>query len=156
MLPAGIAPAPASGVMTAVNVMFSLSVDGLCDDCTFTVTFPGGGRYDESAHAQKVAEHFGTEHHELPLPTAGLDVLRKLAHHLDEPFADPSLLPTFLISQLTRRHVDRQPFDHRRAGASITRARMQLGWEPGTSLREGLERQWHWFLEAQEQKASKA
>ncbi len=59
--------------------------------------------------------------------------------------------------QLSRRHVDRQPFDHRRAGASITRARMQLGWEPGTSLREGLERQWHWFLEAQEQKkASKA
>ena len=72
---------------------------------TFTVTFPGGGLYDESAHAQKVAEHFGTEHHELPLPTAGLDVLRKLAHHLDEPFADPSVLPTFLISQLTRRHV---------------------------------------------------
>ena len=57
---------------------------------------------------------------------------------------------------LTRRHVQRQPFDHRRAGASITRARMQLEWEPGTSLREGLERQWHWFLEAQEQKASKA
>ena len=58
--------------------------------------------------------------------------------------------------QLTRRHVERAPFDHRRAGASITRARMQLGWEPGTSLREGLEQQWHWFLESQEQKASKA
>lgn len=58
--------------------------------------------------------------------------------------------------QLSRRHVERQPFDHRRAGASITRARMQLGWEPGTSLREGLERQWHWFLETQEKKASKA
>jgi len=55
--------------------------------------------------------------------------------------------------QLTRRHVERQPFDHRRAGASITRARMQLGWEPRTSLQEGLERQWHWFLETQEQKA---
>jgi UDP-glucose 4-epimerase len=54
--------------------------------------------------------------------------------------------------QLTRRHVERQPFDHRRAGASITRARMQLGWEPRTSLQEGLERQWHWFLETQEQK----
>jgi nucleoside-diphosphate-sugar epimerase len=58
--------------------------------------------------------------------------------------------------QLVRRHVERQPFDHRRAGASITRARMQLGWEPGTSLREGLERQWRWFLETQEQKASRA
>ncbi len=58
--------------------------------------------------------------------------------------------------ELTRRHVERQPGDHRRAGASITRARMQLGWEPGTSLREGLERQWRWFLETQEEKASKA
>ena len=55
--------------------------------------------------------------------------------------------------QLARRYLPRQPFDHRRAGASITRARMQLGWEPGTSLREGLERQWRWFLETQEQKA---
>ena len=49
--------------------------------------------------------------------------------------------------KLERRHVERQPGDHRRAGASITRARIQLGWEPRTSLREGLAAQWRWFLE---------
>ena len=53
--------------------------------------------------------------------------------------------------EVKRRNVDRQPFDHRREGASITRARIQLGWEPRTSLREGLSASWRWFLEAQEQ-----
>lgn len=72
---------------------------------TFTVTFPGGGAYDESAHARTVADHFRTEHHELPLPQADLSVLRAVAHHLDEPLADPSVLPTYLISKLTRSHV---------------------------------------------------
>jgi nucleoside-diphosphate-sugar epimerase len=48
---------------------------------------------------------------------------------------------------IERRHVERQPGDHRRAGASITRARIQLGWEPRTPLREGLAAQWRWFEE---------
>jgi UDP-glucuronate 4-epimerase len=52
--------------------------------------------------------------------------------------------------QLKRRHVERQPGDHRRAGASITRARIELGWEPRTSLREGLDEQWRWFVETQD------
>jgi len=52
--------------------------------------------------------------------------------------------------EIKRRHVDRQPFDHRREGASITRARIQLGWEPRTSLREGLTASWRWFLDTQE------
>jgi nucleoside-diphosphate-sugar epimerase len=49
--------------------------------------------------------------------------------------------------ELERRHGARQPGDHRRAGASITRARIQLGWEPRTNLREGLAAQWRWFQE---------
>ncbi len=49
--------------------------------------------------------------------------------------------------ELKRRHVERQAADHRNAGASITRARMKLGWEPRTSLRDGLARQWEWFQE---------
>ena len=51
--------------------------------------------------------------------------------------------------EIKRRHLERQPFDHRREGASITRARIQLGWEPRTSLREGLAAQWRWYLETQ-------
>ncbi len=46
---------------------------------------------------------------------------------------------------IQRRNVAPHPGDHRRAGASITRARMQLGWEPRTQLREGLAAQWRWF-----------
>ena len=49
--------------------------------------------------------------------------------------------------KIQRRHLERLPFDHRREGASITRARIKLGWEPRTSLREGLAAQWRWFLE---------
>jgi UDP-glucose 4-epimerase len=55
--------------------------------------------------------------------------------------------------ELKRRHVQPQPGDHRRAGASITRARLQLGWEPRVSLREGLTAQWQWFLQSQERAA---
>jgi len=56
--------------------------------------------------------------------------------------------------ELKRRHVERQPADHRNAGASITRARMRLGWEPRTSLRDGLAQQWRWFQETQKKAAS--
>ena len=57
---------------------------------------------------------------------------------------------------LERRHVERRPSDHRRAGASITRARIQLGWEPRTSLREGLAETWRWFLDSQRSGVEKA
>ena len=51
--------------------------------------------------------------------------------------------------ELKRRHVAVQPGDHRRAGASIARARTELGWEPHVTLRQGLEMQWRWFTETQ-------
>jgi len=49
--------------------------------------------------------------------------------------------------EIKRRHVEPQPGYHRRAGASITRARIQLGWEPRTAIRDGLEASWRWFAE---------
>ena len=72
---------------------------------TFTVTFPGETTYDESARARRIAAHFGTEHHELEAEAAGPDLLREMARQFDEPLADSSLLPTFLVSRLTRQHV---------------------------------------------------
>jgi asparagine synthase (glutamine-hydrolysing) len=72
---------------------------------TFTVTFPGAGHYDEGPYARLVADHFGTEHHELAMPSPDLDILRTVAWHLDEPLADPSIVPSFLVSRLTREHV---------------------------------------------------
>jgi asparagine synthase (glutamine-hydrolysing) len=66
-------------------------------------TLPG---YDESRYAEEVAEHLGCEHHTLIAnPSAMLAVVPEVASHWDEPFADSSQIPTFLVSRLTREHV---------------------------------------------------
>ncbi len=72
---------------------------------TFTIAFEDAG-YDEAPQARAVAEHLGTEHHEL-LMTArdALDVIPKLPDIYDEPFADSSQIPTAVLARLTRAHV---------------------------------------------------
>lgn len=72
---------------------------------TFSVGFDDP-RYDESEHAAAVAAHLGTEHTTLQATSQmALDVIPKLPEVYDEPFADSSQIPTFLISSLTRQHV---------------------------------------------------
>jgi asparagine synthase (glutamine-hydrolysing) len=71
---------------------------------TFTVTFPGHGAYDEAPFARQVAEHHGTEHTELPMEPATVELLPELARQYDEPMADSSMVPTYLVSRLVRRH----------------------------------------------------
>ena len=62
--------------------------------------------YDESIHATAVAEHLGCEHHTLMAePSDLLALVPEIAHQWDEPFADSSQIPTFLVSRLTRSHV---------------------------------------------------
>jgi asparagine synthase (glutamine-hydrolysing) len=72
---------------------------------TFTITFPGHGYYDESKYAGLVAKWFGTEHHELSVEDDFVDLLPKLAQQYDEPLADSSLIPTYIVSKLTRQYV---------------------------------------------------
>ena len=72
---------------------------------TFTVGFDDR-RLDESAHARAVARHLGTDHTEIQLsPQAALDLVPRLPAIYDEPFADPSQLPTTAIAQVARQHV---------------------------------------------------
>ena len=71
---------------------------------TFTMRFPGHGRFDETEHARLIAHHFGTEHLELEAGDSTVDLLPLLARQFDEPMVDSSMIPTYLISQLTRRH----------------------------------------------------
>jgi asparagine synthase (glutamine-hydrolysing) len=71
---------------------------------TFTIRVPAAG-FDESPYARVVAAHFGTTHHELTADMASLEVLDTMANTLDEPLADSSLIPTYLVSSLTRKHV---------------------------------------------------
>lgn len=61
--------------------------------------------FDESGDARRVAERLGTEHHELVLQPDPVAVIDELPWHLDEPFADSSAIPTFMVSKLAAGHV---------------------------------------------------
>jgi asparagine synthase (glutamine-hydrolysing) len=96
---------------------------------TFSVGFVED-RYNELPHARQVAGAYGTEHHELLVEPNDLKVLEELLSTFDEPFADSSAIPTYLVSRLARQHVkvvlsgdggdelfagyDRYVVDHRR------------------------------------------
>ncbi|HEV2122774.1 MAG TPA: asparagine synthase (glutamine-hydrolyzing), partial [Chloroflexota bacterium] len=72
---------------------------------TFTVGF-GDKALDESGHARAVARHLGTDHTEIHLsPGAALEIVPRLPEAYDEPFADPSQLPTMAIAEVARAHV---------------------------------------------------
>jgi asparagine synthase (glutamine-hydrolysing) len=72
---------------------------------TFTIGLRESS-YDEAQSAAAVARHLGTEHTELyATPTEALSVIPKLPTMYDEPFADSSQIPTFLVSQMARRYV---------------------------------------------------
>ena len=71
---------------------------------TFTIGFAERS-FDERDDARLVAERYGTEHHELLVQPDPLLLLPALAEAFDEPFADSSALPTYLVSQLASEHV---------------------------------------------------
>jgi asparagine synthase (glutamine-hydrolysing) len=71
---------------------------------TFSVGFVEDD-YNELRHAARVARAFGTEHHELILEPDVLSVIEDLAWHLDEPFGDPSAIPTYMVSKMAAEHV---------------------------------------------------
>lgn len=72
---------------------------------TFTIGF-NEEKYNEAEFAKKIAKHLHTEHTELYVtPSEAQNVIPRLPEIYDEPFADSSQIPTFLISQLTKKHV---------------------------------------------------
>ena len=87
-----------SSLVTAMAVRASSKIK------TFTIRFSGHAKHDETEHARLIARHFQTEHVELECPSATADLLPQLARQFDEPMVDSSMIPTFMVSQLVRRH----------------------------------------------------
>ncbi len=71
---------------------------------TFSIGFEHQA-YNELPFARRVAEQFGSDHHEFIVQIDAAAILPRLAWYFDEPFADPSAVPTFYVSQIARQHV---------------------------------------------------
>jgi asparagine synthase (glutamine-hydrolysing) len=72
---------------------------------TFSVGFDGHPRIDERREARLVAEHFGTDHHEVAVSQReGLAFLTQLVYHQDEPLADPVCIPLHFVCELAKRN----------------------------------------------------
>lgn len=71
---------------------------------TFSVGFSNSAASEHPA-ARQIAEHLGTEHHELLVEPSAVDLLPEIAGCLDEPNGDSSCLPVYLLSQFARQHV---------------------------------------------------
>ncbi len=72
---------------------------------TFSISFAEAS-FDESAYARGVAKFLGTDHHEERLSSnLAANLVGEIGAWMDEPFSDPSLVPTYLLSRFTRKHV---------------------------------------------------
>ncbi len=72
---------------------------------TFTIGFDDREGYDERPFARQVASRFSTEHHEEVVHPEAVELIERLVWHHDQPFGDSSAIPTYLLNQVTRRHV---------------------------------------------------
>ncbi len=94
-----------SGGLDSSTVVALMSEHSTRPVATFTIGFEDAEGFDERPYARAVARHFGTDHTEFVVrPDAAAFVDRIIEHH-DQPFGDSSALPTYLLSELTRRHV---------------------------------------------------
>jgi asparagine synthase (glutamine-hydrolysing) len=88
---------------STVAALMTEATDELVE--SFSVSFAERS-FDESIFARRVATHLGTSHHELRVTASDLnEVLPMIITKVDEPFADPSIVPTYLISRFARERV---------------------------------------------------
>ncbi|MEM9643827.1 MAG: asparagine synthase (glutamine-hydrolyzing) [Planctomycetota bacterium] len=71
---------------------------------TFSIGFPVA-EFDETRFADQVAKHLGTRHEKFVVEPSGVDIIEKLVWHYDEPFGDSSAVPTWYLSELTKKNV---------------------------------------------------
>jgi asparagine synthase (glutamine-hydrolysing) len=93
-----------SGGIDSSSIVAFMSAASMQPVNSFSIGFDDGS-YDERPYAREVAELFRTNHRERQVSPQLEQLFDKLVVHLDEPFADVSLFPTYLVSQLAREHV---------------------------------------------------
>src|SRR5262249_50067834 len=93
-----------SGGVDSSSIVAMMALSSPSPIKTFTIGFEEEA-YDERQYARVVAQRYGTDHHELVVPAGDVRVLDQIIYHYGEPFADPSAVPTYYLSQLAREHV---------------------------------------------------
>jgi asparagine synthase (glutamine-hydrolysing) len=87
---------------SAITALAAQEVSGPLN--TFSIGFRHAD-FDELRYARLVADRYQTRHHEIVVEDRDLSVLGEVAYHLDEPFGDPSALPTYMVCREARKHV---------------------------------------------------
>ena len=93
-----------SGGIDSSAIASVLATSGHGDLGTFTAAFPGSG-FDESADAQEISRQLGLANTAIPIPMQLGGNFERIVADLDEPFADPSSIPTWYLARETVRHV---------------------------------------------------
>jgi asparagine synthase (glutamine-hydrolysing) len=94
-----------SGGIDSTSVLAALRYEGVDDIKTFSIGFADPS-FDESSYFRRAASFFETDHHEEVLaPKKLIDIIPEVASILDEPLADASIMPTYLLSRFTRDYV---------------------------------------------------
>jgi asparagine synthase (glutamine-hydrolysing) len=94
-----------SGGIDSSTVVALMQAESNAKVRSFTIGFSDGA-YDESAIARQVADHLNTDHTEIRLDAAdALELVPQIPDWFDEPFADSSQLPSYLVAKVTRKHV---------------------------------------------------
>ena len=92
------------GAFLSGGVDSSLVVAHMPNAATFSIGFDDPS-YDELHWAGRVASHLGTQHHTQVLRAEAGDLFERLMHYMEDPIADVSIFPTYLVSRLAREHV---------------------------------------------------
>ena len=93
-----------SGGLDSSTVVWSMSRQMSSPVRTFSIGFEDA-RYDETPIARAVAQHFGADHHEEVVTPDAVAMLPEICRNFDEPFGDPSAIPTWYLCRMARREV---------------------------------------------------